>query len=454
VTPRRTRVRARALVIGLAALGLPLAARAGEAPPGPGRHDGYFPFRLGDSWTYDWITEGRRQPAGKTTRTRTFESTEFVGGGVAYKIVGDDGSYHVYTLRSGTLAIVSSSEAGRVLYYDPPIPLVTPDLEPGRSLSTFNADTRRTWKTTLLGPEDVTTPLGTFRACLKVRLEMQSPEHVSDSYHYFFPGVGLVAYRYELRDAGGRAVEARIEAALRLARLAGIPVADMADVARVDRTATVRLAGEDDPSARALLRRATEKRYTWDESFPGFRGSFLYVEEGGPPVRGSFEVDRGLDVRISAPTEAARAALRNQISSFVSHRKPNPFDLAFAGSSFRKVPAKENGDVRILTEGDSMGTSYTVRKDEIVEVGRSAGRLRFVARNLNQLRTEDGRYITVEYELVYYSNEDDSEVSVERTVDSYAKVGAYWLPTGRKTVRTERGRRTLAFELKLGDLKS
>jgi hypothetical protein len=444
------------LVTGLAALGLPLAALGGETPagPGPGPYDKYFPFRLGDSWTYDWRTEGGRPPARTTTRTRSFDSTEFVGGGVAYKIVGDDGSYHVYTLRAGTLAIVSSSEAGRVLYYDPPVPLAMPGMAPGQTVSTFNADTRRTWKTTLVGFEDVTTPLGTFKACLEVRLEMQSPEHVSDSYHYFSPGVGLVAYRYELRHPGGGAAEVRIDAALRLARLAGVPVANMADVARLDRTATVRLAGEDDPSARALLKRATEKRYTWDEKFAGFRGSFEYLEQGKPPVRGSFAVDPGLDVKISAPTEAARAALRNQISSFVSHRKPNPFDLAFAGSSFRKLPARENGDVRIVTEGDSMGTSYTVRKDEIVEVGRSAGRLRFVARNLSQLRTEDDRYITVEYELVYYSNEDGSEVSVERTLDSYARVGAYWLPTGRKMTRTEGGRQTLAFELKLSNLES
>jgi hypothetical protein len=45
-------------------------------------------------------------------------------------------------------------------------------------------------------------------------------------------------------------------------------------------------------------------------------------------------------------------------------------------------------------------------------------------------------------------------VSVERTLDSYARVGAYWLPTGRKMTRTEGGRQTLAFELKLTDLKS
>ena len=450
---RRTRASARAFALGLAALGLPVAARGGEAAGGPGPYDKYFPFRLGDSWTYDWKTEGR-QPPRTTARTRSFDSTEFMGGGVAFKIVGDDGSYHVYTLRGGALSIVSSSEAGRVLYHDPPIPLVTPSLQPGQTISTFNADTRRTWKTTLQGFEDVTTPLGTFKACLEVRLEMRSPDHVSDSYHYFSPGVGLVAYRYQLLGADGRTNEIKIDAGLRLARLAGTPIANMADVAKLDRAATVRIAGEDDPSARALLRRATEKRYTWDEKFPGFRGSFEYIEDGKPPVRGGFEVGRELEVRISAPTEAARAALRNQISAFISHRKLNPFDLTFAGSSFRKMPAKENGYVEIVTEGDSMGTRYTVRNDEIVKVGRSAGRLRFEARNLSQLHTEDDRYITVEYELVYYSNEDDSEVSVERTLDSYAKFGAYWLPTGRKTTRTERGRQTPGFELKLTDLRS
>ena len=108
--------------------------------------------------------------------------------------------------------------------------------------------------------------------------------------------------------------------------------------------------------------------------------------------------------------------------------------------------------MEILAEGDTMGTSYIVRKGEILRVARTAGRVRFAADNLSQLRTEDGRYITVEYQLTYFSNEDQSEISKEELVDAYSKVGVYWLPVGRKSVRTEHGAKTAAFELRLTSL--
>lgn len=446
-----------ALVVWLGFTGAGAAWAGTPAPSpeasGPAPTDRYFPFRLGDSWTYDWRVDGPKGSPRTLSRTRAFEGTEFVGGGVAFKLVSDDGSYHVYTLRGGTLRIHSSSEEGRVLYYDPPLVLFAPDMRPGEPRLTDNPDTHRKWKTTLVGYEDVTVPLGTFKDCLKIRLEMEAPEHVSDSYHYFAPGVGLVAYRYDLMTPDRRTHELEVDARLRLARLSGIRIASMADVQKLARAGTLSLGGRDDPSARAALRRASDNRYTWDEKFPGFRGRFELKEEGTPPVEGRFEVDRELNVKVQAPTEAARAKVRSEISSFCNHRKHNPFDLVYAGASFKKGASLPDGGVEILAEGDTMGTTYVVRNEEILSVGRSAGRLRYVADNRQQLRTEDGRYITVVYDLTYYSNEDQSAVSREEMEDSYAKVGPYWLPTGRRATRSERGKVTSSFELRLSHLE-
>ena len=83
-------------------------------PPAPrAATDRYFPFRLGDSWTYDWKTEGRVPDT--ASRTRTFEGVEFVGGGPAFKLVSDDGTYHVYSLREGALYLNSSAQDGPCL---------------------------------------------------------------------------------------------------------------------------------------------------------------------------------------------------------------------------------------------------------------------------------------------------------------------------------------------------
>ncbi len=434
------------------AAGLALFLTAGGGIESAPSTDRYFPFRLGDSWTYAWRTEGRVPRT--ASRTRTFEGVEFVGGGPAFRLVSDDGTYHVYSLRAGTLYLNSSAQDGRVLYYDPPVPLFAPDLQPGEPRLTLNPDTGRRFRTTLEPSEDVTTPLGVFAACLKVRLEMESADYRSDSYHYFAAGVGLVAYQYELRDRGTETAEVRIDARLRLARLAGVPVATLADVDKLAGAETVSRGGPDDSSARDVLRRASERRYTWDGKFPGFRGDFEYREQGRPPVAGRFAVDRSLHVTVEAPTEAARAAVRSQISSFVTHRRFRPFDTEYAGALFRKGGVTPEGDVELLAEGDTMGSSYLVHRDEIRQVARSAGRLRFVVVNRSQIRTDDGRTITVAYDLTYYSNEDQSQVSVESTVDSYGKVGAYWLPTGRVVNRTERGQDPTTIELRLTDLRN
>ncbi len=434
----------------LAAILLVLSS-AGGPEPSAAPTDRYFPFRLGDSWTYDWKTEGRVPHTG--SRTRTFEGVEFVGGGPAFKLVSDDGTYHVYSLRAGTLFLNSSAQDGRVLYYDPPVPVFAPDLEPGQPRLTVNADTGRRFRTTLLAPEDIATPLGVFPACLKVRLEMDSPDYRSDSYHYFAPNVGLVAYQYELTDRARQATEVRIDARLRLARLAGVPVATLGDVEKLARTDTLSLGGRDDSSARDLLRRASERRYTWDEKFPGFQGDFEYREQGRPPVSGHFAVDRTLRVTVEAPTEAARAAVRNQISSFVTFRRFRPFDEENAGTRFQKGRRTPEGDVEIVAEGDPMATRYLLHDGGIRQMSRSAGRLRFVVLNRSQIKVEDGRTIAVAYDLTYYSNADHSEVSVESTVDTYDKVGAYWLPTGRTVTRKEGGREPSSLELRLTNLR-
>jgi hypothetical protein len=432
-----------------AGLCLFLTAVGGEAPsPAANRH---FPFRLGDSWTYDWRTEGRVPHT--ASRTRTFEGVEFVGGGPAFKLVSDDGTYHVYSLREGALYLNSSAQDGRVLYYEPPVPLFSPDLRPGEPHLTVNADTGRRFRTTLLEPEDVETPLGLFRRCLKVRLEMDAPDYSSDSYHYFAPDVGLVAYKYELVDVYKKTTVVRIDARLRLARLAGVPVASRADVDKLARTETVSLGGPDDSSARDLLRRAWDRRYTWDDKFPGFRGDFEYREQDRPPATGSFAVDRSLEVTVEGSTEAARAAVRSQISSFVTFRRSRPFDLEHAGARFRKGAPTPEGDQELIAEADAMGSSYLVRQDEIRRVTRSVGRLRYVVENRAQMRTEDGRTITLAYDVNYFSNEDQSRVSLESTEDSYAKVGAYWLPTGRVVKRTDRGRNPSSLVLRLTNLR-
>ncbi|MFN8062607.1 MAG: DUF3386 family protein, partial [Vicinamibacterales bacterium] len=94
-----------------------------------------------------------------------------------------------------------------------------------------------------------------------------------------------------------------------------------------------------------------------------------------------------------------------------------------------------------------------VKDGDVVSVGRSLGRLRYTANERTRVKTEDGRSITVEYDVIYLSNETDAEISSEHTTDSYQKLGKYWVPTGRRVVKTVSNQPPTTRELRLTGLK-
>jgi hypothetical protein len=414
--------------------------------------ESYFPFRLGDSWTYDWRTDGPLAPGGVAVRTRTFDGTSFVGDDVGYKLVADDGAHHLYTFVKGILAIHSSSDGRRLLYYDPPVVIAAPDFTVGETRVVQQADGTREFRTTFAGLEDVTVPLGAFSRVLVTRLEMRGGDYTSEATHHFAPRVGLVAYRYVVREAGSGRLLMSVEARLRLARLSGIDVTRLSDLERVP-AGTTPAAVAEDRGLRDRLRRALARRYTWDEGFAGFRGEAELREEGKPPLRGRFVVSPDFGVSIDAADDAARVALRNEISSFITHRKELTFDLAYGQTTFVAAGKRPDGAVVVTAAGDPLATTYVLRGDDVVEVGRSVGRLRYVARDRQSVTTEDGRSITTEYDVVYVSNETQQEISVERTRDAYMRLNGHWIPTSRHVERTAAGQPPVTRELRLTNLE-
>jgi Protein of unknown function (DUF3386) len=442
-----------ALVAAAAVTGAAKQIRTAADLVGPKAWDGYFPFRLGDSWTYDWRTEGPLAQGGTAARTRVFDGTSFIGDSVGYKLVADDGAYFLYTFDKGILALHSSSDTRRLLYYDPPVVVAAPDLTVGETRTVEQADGTRRFKTTFVGLEDVTVPLGSFSKVVVMRLEMEGADYSSEATHYFAPRAGLVAYKYAVKATASAQLLLGVDASLRLARLAGTDIRTVADLDRLPAPGAGVASGED-ASIRDAIKYALERRYTWNAPFPGVKGGAVLTETGKPQVRGTFTVAPDLSVKIDAPDDAARATLRNEISSFVTQRKALAFDLQYAETTFVKAGTRPDGAVVITPAGDTVATTYVVKDGELVEVGRSMGRVSYVARDRRKLKTEDGRTISVEYDVAYRSNETGKEISVERTRDSYVRVGDYWVPSGRRVERTSDGQPPITRELILTDLST
>src|SRR5690606_587368 len=152
------------------------------------------------------------------------------------KLVSDDGAFHLYTFDDGVLAIHSSSEAGRLVYYDPPVILASPDMVVGQPLRVDHEREGRVWQATLTGLEDVDTPFGRLARCLTITLDMRGPDFTSRATHRFAPRLGLVAYDYELRDAADGRLRLHVQARLKLALLAGTHLTGTADLASPART--------------------------------------------------------------------------------------------------------------------------------------------------------------------------------------------------------------------------
>jgi hypothetical protein len=398
----------------------------GAALVEPVAWDEYFPFRLGDSWTYDWQTQGPLAVPGIAVRTRSFDGTSFVSDSIGYKLVSDDGTYHLYTLDAGRLTVHSSLEHGRYFDYEPPVVVAAPDLRVGQPRVADQKDGRR-WTTTLLGLRTVTVPMGTFDRVIAVQLEMSGPDYVSAATHYFARRVGLIAYDYTLRAPDGKPLLV-VHAQLRLARLGGVNVTTAADLAGVSVRADI---PKEDRSLRDRLRSALTRRYVWDAGFPGLRGDVALHESGKPPVNGSFAIGPDLSVTVEAADAGARGALRHEISSFVTHRKPMDFDLTYADTTFVTRATRPDGAVVIVAANDPLATTYTIRDGDVLEMGRSMGRVSYLARERSRLSTDDGRAITIEYDVLYTSNETGETLSTERTRESYVRLGRYWVPESR-----------------------
>jgi hypothetical protein len=418
-----------------------------------GSWDTYFPFRLGDSWTYDWRAEGPLAPAGVAVRTRAFDGTSFVGDQVGYKLVSDDGAYHLYTFERGALAIHSSSEAGHLLYYEPPVLVASPDLRVGEPLVTTQSDGSRTFKTTVLGLEDVTVPLGTFARSLAVRIEMEGQDYSSETVNYFAARVGLVAYRYMLRDPATNRELLRVDARLRLARLSGINIVRGEDVARLS-APNREVVGPEDRHVREMVRKALARRYTWDSSFPGFAGEAELVRDGSERHHGRFTVRPDLNMVVEAGTSLGRAVLGHEISSFITQRKPQSFDVTYGETTFvRRAIRPHDGAHVIAAVGDALSTTYAVKDGELIEVSRSVGRVSYIARDRRKISTADGRTLAVEYDVIYVSNETGDQIAVERTSDTYIELAGYWVPTGRQVERRSPGQPLEKRQLVLSDVR-
>lgn len=204
-------------------------------------------------------------------------------------------------------------------------------------------------------------------------------------------------------------------------------------------------------NARDLFRNAYENRYTWDADFPGYSAD-IELKQGDEVYNGRIRIGADLTVEVAGiDDEEVRQSVYTQLRDIVTHRKRKTFEESHGKNQFSRGETDESGAVEILVRGDSMGSNYKVRGDEICQVSRVMGPMAFVIDTRESLDTGEG-YVSKRYDVVFRNPQTGEIARKLEFEDIFEKVGNYYLMT-RQVVRSEEKGRVTTTEFNYSNIR-
>jgi hypothetical protein len=199
-----------------------------------------------------------------------------------------------------------------------------------------------------------------------------------------------------------------------------------------------------DEAAKALLQRAYEKTSRWGDSFLGFTAD-LIINENGAIYKGKVTIKSPQETEVTLETPAGKESLedwaKNQVGMMASHRASRPFDAADGKYALTFSP-DDNGDHplgrQILIHGDGMNSRYRIKEDRIRQIDRTTPRMRFTINIEETMTTADGKSLTTQY-VVYYFSPDGNVSKVESFTDLPFEYKGVYLPGSRRIISNEQG---------------
>jgi Protein of unknown function (DUF3386) len=184
----------------------------------------------------------------------------------------------------------------------------------------------------------------------------------------------------------------------------------------------------DNDRARDIFRTAYENRYTWDSNFPGYTTD-LQLKQGEEVYHAKICVKGDLSFEITdVEDEKIRESLTHHMRDIVTHRKRSSFETTHGKSSFTMGETDATGAVEIFVKGESMGSNYRVRGQEICQVGRVVGPMAFAIDTTRSLDTGEG-YISIAYKAIFRDSKTNELKGERGFQETYDKFGNYYLPT-------------------------
>lgn len=205
-------------------------------------------------------------------------------------------------------------------------------------------------------------------------------------------------------------------------------------------------------TAQDLFRAAYENRYTWDNSFPGYRAT-VTLKDGGITHRGQVRINPDLTFEVlNIDDETAQRMVKSQLWEITIHRARHSFEATHGDNTFELGKTDDTEAVEVLVSGAAMGNRYKVRDNTVCFVHRQ---IRDVIVNIHTfatLTTDEG-YLSTGYRSIYLDPETGMRKGAETIFeDTFEKVGGYYLLV-RRSIQTEEEGDLQVTELQFSNLK-
>ncbi len=209
---------------------------------------------------------------------------------------------------------------------------------------------------------------------------------------------------------------------------------------------------QDDPKAKALLQQAFDKTSRWGKDFPGFSAT-LVCNNDGEIYQGEVRIKsrKEMSIQMALPDgqDALKKWIEDEVGMITSHRAWRTFEDADGKHkvTFGREDQHPLGK-EILIHGDGMASRYRIKDDRIRQISRTTPRMRFTINIEDVMTTEDGKSLTTQYVVFYFSGEGKL-IDVDSFTEIPCPFEGNYLPGTRRVISTENGAavvRTLEFK--------
>lgn len=190
---------------------------------------------------------------------------------------------------------------------------------------------------------------------------------------------------------------------------------------------TVRATADKD--AAELLSAAQNMRETWPTSFPGFTAR-VHVEQDSKVGDGTISVSSEGRVDVALDDADLKKLVASTLGSLVSHRMAA--EPSHENPSLGPTDTHPQG--RAILLNDAGKSLYRIRDNQILQVNRSMGPIRFTIDILRNRIVEGGKYLPAFFTVTYRDATTGALQRTETFEESYARIGGMYLPSSRRVV--------------------